>query len=108
VKTFSLVLRRFADEKPRHEQEIFYLHTSSFYSTIEPRFVKAEYQWFQYDEDGEMTGEQVIYDPEDPEPPEGCRLIVLLAGTTPTDTDLWCPFEDLDLLVGRAERESES
>jgi hypothetical protein len=96
----TLTLHTFAEKKPDHDQEIFYFRTSSFYSSIEPNFAKVEYSWFEYDEVGDQTGMQIIYDPSDPDPPEGCRLEILLGrGNTFEETDLWCPAIDVDKLV---------
>ncbi len=97
----TLTLHTFAEKKPDHDQEIFYFRTSSFYSFIGPTFAKVEYSWFEYDEIGDQTGLQIIYDPSDPDPPEGCRLEILLGrGHNFQETDLWCPAIDVDKLVG--------
>lgn len=102
-KKFQIELYRFADKKPDHDQEIFCFRTSSFYSSVEPIFAKVEYSWFEYDETG-PTGSQLIYDPSDPETPEGCRLGILLGeGRTYTETDLWCPAVEIDNLVDSSE-----
>jgi len=96
----TLTLHTFAEKKPDHDQEIFYFRTSSFYSSIEPTFAKVEYSWFEYDEGGDQTGMQIIYDPSEPDPPEGCRLEILLGrGNTFEETDLWCPATEVDNLV---------
>jgi hypothetical protein len=96
----TLTLHTFSEKKPDHDQEIFYFRTSSFYSSVEPIFAKVEYSWFEYDENGDQTGLQIIYDPGDPETPEGCQLEILLGwGNTFEETDLWCPATDVDNLV---------
>lgn len=102
-KKFQIELYRFADKRPDHDQEIFCFQTSSFYSSVEPIFAKVEYSWFEYDETG-PTGLQLIYDPSDPETPEGCQLGILLGkGSTCMETDLWCPAVEIDNLVDSSE-----
>ena len=96
----NLTFHTFAEKKPDHDQWIFFLETSSFYSSIEPKFDKVEYCWFEIDEEGDDTGMQIIYDPADPEPPEACELRFLLSGGFEgKDQDLWCPADDVDKLV---------
>ena len=96
----TLTFHTFAEKKPDHDQWIFFLETSSFYSSIEPKFAKVEYSWFEIDEEGDDTGMQIIYDPADPEPPEACELRFLLSGGFEGQPrDLWCPAVDVDKLV---------
>ena len=49
----NLTFHTFAEKKPDHDQWIFFLETSSFYSSIEPKFAKVEYCWFEIDEEGD-------------------------------------------------------
>lgn len=97
----SLTLHTFTEKKPAHGQEIFLFRTSSFYGAIEPLFAEVEYSWFEVDENGDDTGDQILFDPEDPAPPENCRLEVLLTPQiTHSEGDLWCPASDVDGLFG--------
>ena len=99
----TLTFHTFAEKRPEHEQEIFYFETSSFYSSVEPCLAKVEYTWVEYDEIG-PTGLQIIYDPQDCEAPEGCRLeIILCQGHSFSEEDLWCPATDVDNLVDSSE-----
>jgi hypothetical protein len=91
-----LNLHTFAEKKPEHGQVIFLLRSSTFYGTVEPLFTEIEYTWVEVDENGGETGEQVLFDPEDPTPPEGCRLELTLSYS---EKDLWCPASDVDGLI---------
>lgn len=97
VRELSLKLCRFADKKPEHGQEIFLFKYDSYYRAIAPKFAEVEYDWVEYDEKGDPTGVRICYDPADPEPPEGCRVeILLLHNVNYTEEDLWCPATDID------------
>jgi hypothetical protein len=103
----TLTLHTFAEKRPDHDQEIFYFRTSSFYSSVEPLFTTVEYSWVEYDENGDQTGLQIIYDPSDPETPEGCQLEIILGqGSTVEDSDLWCDAGDIDVLTEVKQDES--
>lgn len=104
----TLILYTFAERTPSHGMDVFYLHVSPFYGSVEPRLARVEYSWFEVDEHGDHTGNQVLYDPEtsdhgNNEAPEGCVLRVLLipegdGAFCPEPDMLWCPASDLDAL----------
>jgi len=106
----TLTLYTFAERTPAHDESVLYLHVSRFYGSVEPRFARVEYSWFEVDEHGDDTGNQVLYAP-DPEPgkeqaapPEGCVLRVLFVpegdgAVCPEPGTLWCPAVDFDALT---------
>ena len=105
----TLTFHTFAEKRPDHGQEVFTLHVSSFYGTVEARFATVEYTWLEVDEDGKPTGDQVLYDPADGsdgsgvgDVPEGCVLGFMLTGDgwrSHNDHDLWCPASDVDAIT---------
>ena len=109
----TLTLYTFAERTPAHDESVLYLHVSRFYESVEPRFARVEYSWFEVDEHGDDTGNQVLYapdpepndpEPNDPAPPEGCVLRVLFVpegggAVCPEPDTLWCPAVDFDALT---------
>lgn len=103
----TLTLYTFAEKRPDHGQEIFYFATSSYYSTIEPHFASVEYTWVEYDAKGDWTGLQIVYDPDDAEPPDRCRLEMILSDRKSyVESDLWCDASDIDVLTEMRQNES--
>lgn len=101
----NLTFHTFAEKMPEHGQEILHFETSSFYSSIQPRFAEVEYTWVECDEYG-PTGLQIYYDPQDSETPENCRVEVTLRhGHTFIEKDFWCPATDVDNLVDSSTEE---
>ena len=86
----NLVFHRVSEKKPKHGQEIWYIHNSNFYGTHEFKYETVEYIWEEVDEDGIWTGTSIGY-LEGEETPSNC--VLSLCGLD--DDTLWCSVEDV-------------
>lgn len=98
----SLTFHTLSERKPEHGQSIVYFRRRMDYDfvTFEPKETTVEYSWFEY-EDGDFTGCQICYEPEEANNPEilaTCKLEILLAGGECMDDKLhfWMSAEEWD------------
>ena len=92
----TITFYTFEEKKPKHQESIIWLRSiSSFgFEGFDPTEVDVEYCWFEVDEEGYHTGDQVCYDSEDDSVPDGCKLEVMFDGYVATDDMLWIGVEE--------------
>lgn len=90
MKTLTFV--NIKDQIPADGQEILFMRCSEFYGYISPEIGVAEYCWFEYEE-GEFTGCQISYDPDEPTP-DGCKLHVMIGNQVVSEDNLWWTASD--------------
>ncbi len=57
----TISFHKLSEKKPKHQEDIIWLQqTSSFgYTGFDPRNIQAEYQWTEFDDDGNDTGSAI-------------------------------------------------
>ena len=96
----TVTFTTFAEKMPEEGQRIMVLKPSSFYSSMRVITAVVEHMWDEVDEDGNETGNSVIWNPGD-EPMEGYVLSNYLQseemGSFPIEpADMWAPFDPID------------
>jgi hypothetical protein len=63
---------------------------------LEPKLVNVEYTWSVIDENGEGTGDQIVYD-KNIEMPKDCRLVIISkeSGYELNETDMYAIPDDV-------------
>lgn len=77
--------------RPPHGKEVIYIQGCAPFGMIafKPGASVVDYCWFALDEEGEFDGDQIIYDPKEPEP-ENAVLEVMFGNQVVTDReDVW-------------------
>lgn len=83
-----------SEKMPAHDQEVWVIKNSKFYSSHEFIYAKVEHTWIEHDENGRTTGSSIIYEPGDKQP-WNCTLECNL------DPEwLWCSVEDVWEILG--------
>lgn len=74
--------------RPPHGVHIIYIESRASFGMIgfEPGESVVDYCWFTLDEEGDLAGGQISYDPGGPEP-ENCVLEVMFGNQVVTDRD---------------------
>lgn len=92
MKTISFY--KLSEKKPNDDQEIWYVHNSSFYGTYEFQCGKVEYSYEEIDDKGNFTGDSYFEKPTDP----SIKYIhqYLFDGQSMSDDDLWAPVEEIE------------
>jgi len=89
----SILFYKFSERKPEHDQSIWFVEESKFYSTYEFRFGTVEYRWDCLDECGEYNGGSFYYNPGEDQP-ENTKLNIVVHGFVMSDDMLWCSEEE--------------
>lgn len=82
--------------RPPHGKEVVYLKGGSSFGMLsfDPAVTTVDYCWFAIDEDGDFTGEQVIYEPDGPTP-DGCVLEIMFGNEIVTEREyVWWMLAD--------------
>lgn len=79
-----------AERQPQHQDAIIWLWRRSAFDMVsfEPREITVEYTWANHN-----TGDQINFDPDDPDIPEGFTLEILFGHHFAEPRDLWCPLD---------------
>lgn len=101
----TLTFYTMSEKTPEHGQAIIYLRKGYSFDMpyFEPQECEVEYQWLEVDEEGDQTGNAVIYTPGD-EPLEGHTLTILFDGWEAEKGDYyWIPIEEYYKAFGEEE-----
>lgn len=98
--SLTVTFTTFAEKMPEEGQRCMVLKPSAFYSSMRVEFATIDRMWEEVDENGDETGNSVIWNPGD-EPMEGYVLSTHLVGEdgksfSISPADMWCPFEPID------------
>jgi len=101
--SLTVTFTTFAEKMPEYGQLIMVLKPSAFYSSMRVEFATIDHMWDEVDENGDETGNSVIWNPDD-EPMEGYVLSTYLVGASDeafsiAPADMWCPFEPIDKVL---------
>ncbi len=92
----SIIFYTMAERQPKHNEHVIWLRpTGSFgFDGFDPQEVNAEYCWFQLDEDGTFSGNQMMYSSRNKIAPAGYKLEIMFDGEVVDDFTLWCPVKE--------------
>ena len=96
----NVTFTTFAEKMPEEDQCIMVLKPSSFYSHVQIEIASIDRIWDEVDEDGNETGNSVVWNPGD-EPMEGYILSTYLVGNDGKSfsiepADMWTPWDPID------------
>lgn len=98
--SLTVTFTTFAEKMPEEGQRLLLLKPSSFYSQVQIEVASIDRMWDEVDEDGNETGNSVIWNPGD-EPMEGYVLSTHLVGEDGKSfsiepADIWTPWRPID------------